>query len=162
MVSDVLSTISDDRSLFLFNSVALIPTSTDILISKSRLTRKQYYSRMSSLTNAGLISKRNGKYFLTSFGKVVYQAQMLIEKAKQNFWKLRAIDSIESSAHGLSAEERSKFIEKLIVDDELKEPLLGHYKTNIVEKSLNEPLITPHKFPDQKPQSQQHALGIGI
>jgi len=103
---------------------------------------------MSALTNAGLISRINGKYFLTSFGKVVYEAQLLIEKAKQNFWKLRAIDSVESSARGLSLEERSKIIETLIVDDDLKEILLDRNITNLVEK---QPLIVL----DLKTQSQQ-------
>jgi predicted transcriptional regulator len=58
---------------------------------------------MSGLVKAGLIIRRNGNYFLTSFGKVVYEAQMLIGKAKQSYWKLKAIDSIESSSHELTA-----------------------------------------------------------
>jgi len=108
---------------------------------------------MSALTNAGLISRSNGKYFLTSFGKVVYEAQLLIEKAKQNYWKLRAIDAVISSARGMSPEERSKIIETLIVEDDLKEILLGRKKTNLVEKR---PLMAP----DQKQQSRQPLIGI--
>jgi hypothetical protein len=99
---------------------------------------------MSDLTNAGLISRINGKYFLTSFGKVVYEAQILIGKAKQNFWKLRAIDSIISSARGMSSEERSKIIETLIVEDDLKEILLGRNQTNPVEKNINQQVTTPN------------------
>jgi hypothetical protein len=106
---------------------------------KLGLTRKQYYSRMSALTNAGLILRSNGQYSLTSFGKVVYEAQLLIEMAKQNYWKLRAIDSVEFSARGLSLEERSKIIETLIVEDDLKEILLGRNQTNPVEKSIHLP-----------------------
>jgi len=101
---------------------------------------------MSDLTNAGLITRSNGRYSLTSFGKVVYEAQLLIEKAKQNFWKLRAIDSVET--RGLSPEERSKIIETLIVENDLKKILLGRNKTDLVE---DHPLIAP----DQKPRSQQ-------
>jgi hypothetical protein len=122
-----------------------------LLISKLGLTRKQYYSRMSALINAGLISRSNGKYSLTSFGKVVYEAQLLIEKAKQNFWKLRAIDSVESSARGLSPEERSKIIETLIVEVDLKEILLGRSQTTLFEKQSS---MASKKFPDQKLQSQ--------
>src|SRR6266516_3828493 len=94
MVSETLTAISDDKSLVLFNTIALSSGNTDILISKLGLTRKQYYSRMYALTNAGLITRSNGKYSLTSFGKIVYEAQILIGKAKQNYWKLKAIDSI--------------------------------------------------------------------
>jgi predicted transcriptional regulator len=152
-VSDILTAISDDKSLLLFNTVALSSSNTDILITKLGLTRKQYYSRMSALTNAGLVSRSNGKYSLTSFGKVVNEAQLLIEKAKQYYWKLRAIDSIESFARGLSLEERSKIIETLIVEDDLKEILLGRKKTNLVEKR---PLMAP----DQKQQSRRPLIGI--
>jgi ribosomal protein S30 len=134
MVSDILTAISDVRSLVLFNTIALIPAGTDILIRKSGLTRRQYYSRLSSLTKAGLISKQNGKYFLTSFGKVVYDTQKLIGKAKDNLWRLRAIDSFQSSDRRMSTEELSKIIEKIIVEDDLKEILLGRKQTNLVEK----------------------------
>ncbi len=75
LASDILAPICDERSLILFNTIGLMPAGTGNLIRKSRLTRRQYYPRMSSLIKAGLISIWNGKYFLTSFGKVVYDAQ---------------------------------------------------------------------------------------
>jgi len=137
MVSDILRAISDDKSLLLFDTIALSSGNTDILIRKLGLTRKQYYSRMYALTNAGLITRSNGKYSLTSFGKIVYEAQILIGKAKQNYWKLKAIDSIESSGHELSSEERCKIINSLIVDNDLKEILLARNKN----ESQNEPLV---------------------
>ena len=137
MVSDILRAISDDKSLALFNTIALSSGNTDVLMSKLGFTRKQYYSRMYALTNAGLITRSNGKYSLTSFGKIVYEAQILIGKAKQNYWKLKAIDSIESSGHELSSEERCKIINSLIVDNDLKEILLARNKN----ESQNEPLV---------------------
>jgi predicted transcriptional regulator len=83
-VSGILSAISNDKSLVLFNTIALAGGDTSILISRLNLTRKQYYSRMSDLTNAGVIRRKNGNYFLTSLGKVVYDAQELIGKAVRN------------------------------------------------------------------------------
>lgn len=74
------------------------------------------------------------KHSLTSFGKVVYVTQVLIGKAKDNLWKLRAIDSFESSDRGMAAEEPIKIVEKLIVDDDLNKILLGRKQTNLVEK----------------------------
>ena len=146
MVADILTAISDDKSLIMFNAIALMPAGTDILIRKSGLTRRQYYPRMSLLNKAGLISKRKGKYFLTSFGKLVYDAQRLIVKAEDNFWKLRAIDSFESSARAMSTEELSKIIETLILEDDLKAILLGCNKTDLIEKQA---LVAPDKIPDQ-------------
>ena len=56
LATDVLKSISDKRSLELFRTVGLTKPDTDILISKTNLARKQYYSRMSSMMNAGLIT----------------------------------------------------------------------------------------------------------
>ena len=97
-VSDVLSAISDDKSLVLFNTIALASGDSSILISRLNLIRMQYYSRMFALINAGLVRRINGKYFVTSFGKVVYKAQELIGTAVQYSSKLKAIDSVESPA----------------------------------------------------------------
>jgi hypothetical protein len=41
----VLKTIADDKSLVLFNTIALSNGDIDIYISAPKLTRKQYYSR---------------------------------------------------------------------------------------------------------------------
>ena len=92
-VSDTLSAISDDRSMVLFNTITLASGDSSILISRLNLTHKQYYSRMSDLINAGLVRRMNGKYFVTSFGKVVYKAQELIGMAVRYSSKLKAIDS---------------------------------------------------------------------
>jgi predicted transcriptional regulator len=62
-VADVLKAISDKRSLELFRIVALTKPDTDILISKTKLSRKQYYSRMSRLMNAGLIKRKKWKTY---------------------------------------------------------------------------------------------------
>ena len=50
--ADVLTSISDDKSLAIFNTIALTGGDSSILISKINLTRKQYYSRLNSLTNS--------------------------------------------------------------------------------------------------------------
>jgi hypothetical protein len=76
----------------------------------SELTKKEYYSRISRLTNSGVVARKHGKYLLTSFGIVVYQAQKLIGKAVENRWKLVAIDSIGS----LSLYERNRIIDTLM------------------------------------------------
>ncbi|MFL6426171.1 MAG: hypothetical protein ACJ71R_21635 [Nitrososphaeraceae archaeon] len=64
LAAEVLKAISDNMSLELFRTVAHAKQDTDILISKTKLTRKQYYSRTSSLTKAGLIKRKNGKHTL--------------------------------------------------------------------------------------------------
>lgn len=49
------------------------------------------------MIKAELIKRQNGKYFLTSFGKIVYDFQAKVGHAVTNYWKLKAIDSFEIS-----------------------------------------------------------------
>jgi predicted transcriptional regulator len=93
----VLKAIADDKSLVLFNTIALSKGDTDICLSTLRLTRKQYYSRLSALLKAGLVKRERGKYSLTTFGIIVYNAQETMGKAVDQYWKLKAIDSIRAS-----------------------------------------------------------------
>jgi hypothetical protein len=130
--TDVLKVISDKESLELFRTVALGKQDTDNLIgkSKAKLTRKQYYSRMSKLMKAGLIQRKNGKHTLTAFGKIIYNiVQIKIENAVNNYWKLKAIDSLEASDH-LPLEERKKLIDNLLDNQEIKDILVSPDKSN--------------------------------
>ena len=96
-----------------------------MLISKIKLTRKQYYSRISRLVNAGLIKRKNGKYTLTAFGKVIYYAALtIIENATNSYWKLKVIDSLEMS-DDISPEEHKKIIDSFIDDREIKDALVS-------------------------------------
>lgn len=125
---DTLGALSDDKSVAIFNTIALtLSPDTDVAMTRLALSRKQYYSRMNRLTRAGLVMRENGKYFLTSLGKVVYRSHKLIGYAVENYWKLKAIDSIEASLPDgdLSAEER-RMIDALIERNDIKNILLNH------------------------------------
>ena len=121
-VDVVLAAISDKQSLDLFRYIAGTNGDSDSLRAKMNLTRKQYYSRLSRMIKVGLVKRKNGKHFLTAFGKVVYDAQTTIEKAVTNFWKLKAVDSLEMSDE-LPEEERLKLIDGLLDNNEIKEIL---------------------------------------
>jgi len=101
---------------------------TGAVMRKFGITRKQYYLKMNRLIDAGLVTKKRSIYFLTSFGKVVYQSNLLIGQAVENYWKLKAIDSLEStiSYNDLSAEERKKLIDTLIKSSSIKNILLEY------------------------------------
>ena len=117
-IADILSAIADDKSLVLFNTIAIAGGDTDILITRLDVTRKQYYSRISALMKTGLISRRDRQYMLTSLGKIVYDAQLMIGRATNTIWKLKAIDSIETE-HKLPADERNKIINTLIDNQDI-------------------------------------------
>ena len=116
----VLQATSDKRATNILKNIASSDSNSDILITQLKLTRKQYYSRMSSLIKAGLVKRQKGRYLLTAFGKVIYRAQVdletKIENALNNYWKLKAVDSLEMP----SREERDKVISILIDNDEIK------------------------------------------
>ena len=123
----IIDAISDKKASNIFKSIASSQLNSDILITQLKLTRKQYYSRTSCLLKAGLVRRQKGKkikrYLLTSFGKVIYSAQMnleaKIENALTNYWILKAIDSIESSS-----DDHNKIISELINDQEIKSALM--------------------------------------
>src|ERR671937_2022741 len=114
----VLRTIADDKSLELFKTIAKGTIDSESLKNKTKLTRKQYYSRLSRMTKAGLVRKKSGKYLLTTFGKIVYDSQATVENALNNYWKLKAIDSLETS-NDLPKEEQKKLIETLLDNQEI-------------------------------------------
>jgi hypothetical protein len=139
---DILRALSDDKSLALFNMVAFtLSGDTSIVMSRLGITRKQYYSRMNQLISVGLVMRESGRYFLTSLGKVVYESHILIGQAIEDYWKLKAIDSIESSLpHDYpSAEERKRIIDVLIERDDIKNILLNHDTILDVSDKVNGP-----------------------
>jgi predicted transcriptional regulator len=124
-VADVLRTIAEDKSLVLFNAIALSNSDSDILISTLHLTRKQYYARLSALLKAGLVKREMAKYYLTTLGMILYHAQELIGKALNQYWKLKAIDSINVTCNGeLPQDQLHRIIDTLITNQEIKDILL--------------------------------------
>ena len=118
-VGDILHSISDSKSLDLFCSIAEGNMESEALKETKGLTRKQYYTRTSQLLNTGLIKRTKGSFSLTCLGAVVYHAQLIIETGVNNYWKLKAIDSIISSG-GIEEHERTKLIETIIDDNRIE------------------------------------------
>jgi hypothetical protein len=59
---------------------------------------QQYYTRISKMTKADLIRRRNSRCFLTLLVKIVSEAHMTRGKALNYYWKLKALESIQTSA----------------------------------------------------------------
>jgi DNA-binding HxlR family transcriptional regulator len=126
-LAEVINLISDDKSLLIYKTIFLASgDSSEILRTQLKLTRKQYYSRISRLTKAGLVKRQKGRYFVTSFGKVIYEAQRLLESAVKNLWSLKAIDSLGVAIDdNVPKEERVKIINLMISNPQIKEILLS-------------------------------------
>jgi hypothetical protein len=124
-VADALRAISDQKSLSLFKTIASSSGSNSgILLSKMRITTKQYYRRLSDLTKAGLVKRENGRYTLTLFGAIMYETECLLEKAANENYVLKVIESIES-AQQIPREEFSKVVDALIKNSQIKQILLA-------------------------------------
>jgi hypothetical protein len=136
-ITSILKKISDDKALVLFNSIAV---STDnerlIPLREMNLTTKQYYSRISGLVDVGLIKRHKGRYSLTMLGHVVYDTQMTIGKTLAYYWKLKAIESIETSTpSGLPYEEKTQLIDALIDNHQIKDILMKSISNPSIESS---------------------------
>jgi len=124
-VVEILEATSDVKSLKLFNTIATKGGNSEDLSVQLKLSRKEYYSRMSRLMKTGMVKRKNGKHFLTAFGKIVYDAQVTVKKAVESYWKLKAIDSIDLSDE-ITVKERDKLIHTLLDDVEIREILSKH------------------------------------
>lgn len=103
---------------------------TSVPISKTSLTRRQYYRRLSVLAKMGLIVRKNNeKYSITLFGRLIYAQMVSIEKLVNHYWKIRAIDSIKlATTHEANSENQFiGLVNTLIKDHHVKRLLLSSY-----------------------------------
>jgi predicted transcriptional regulator len=121
--TDIMYAISDEVSLVIFKTIATTTntSNSDMFKKKFNLTAKQYYFRISRMTRAGLIKREKRKYFLTSLGKVVYEAVSTITIGLYYYWRLKAIDVLQFQE--LQVEQYSKIIDNLIENQKIKEIL---------------------------------------
>jgi hypothetical protein len=155
-IEDIFGALSDNKALVLFNTIAIAEDVDNggsnchqIQIRKLGLTTRQYYSRLSRLTETGLIRRLNGRYFLTLLGKMIYDIHLTTCKVLSYHWKLKAIESIQMSnpiGMKLPEEEFSKLVDTLIDDFKIK---------NMVTKAIYPQLITSEMYPRQQKEEQQ-------
>jgi predicted transcriptional regulator len=122
---DVLEAISDGKSLKIFKEIAKGTVESEILKEKVGITKKQYYMRTRQFLNAGLVSRVKGKFSLTNFGVIIYHAQLIMEAGVNNYWKLKAIDSIQDSGQ-IGEHERLKLVKTILNDDVIENILVRH------------------------------------
>ena len=121
----MLKVISDQISIDIVTSISNNVTNSDNIMEILDLTRKQYYSTCSRLSKIGLVSKQNGEMMLTSFGRLVYNAQLKIANAFSHSSELKMIDAIKLHS-GLSEDQQKIILDKLLGDSQLKRELQLH------------------------------------
>lgn len=122
-VSAIFRALSDDKSLTLFNTVALSPGNSNLLTRNLNLTKKQYYSKIEQLSKQGLVARKNGKYYLTTMGKIICELQNVVGIAVNDYWKLKAIDSLRLQDQ-LPEDQVAKLVDKLVENQGLRDIIL--------------------------------------
>ena len=112
----VLELLSDRISMNMFNAIAKDVTNSANLMQLLNLTRKQYYDRSTRLLNIGLIRRKNGEFYLTSFGQIVHHS---LASALNHSSELRAIDILRSDPR-MSEAQQKNLIDNFIDDPEIK------------------------------------------
>jgi hypothetical protein len=121
----ILKRTSDEKTIDLFNNIAISDVDGPAPLRKLNLSTKQYYGRISGLMDAGLIKRCKGRYSLTSLGKVVHESQMIISKALTYYWRFRTIEEIQMSYDAaLSNDELEQLIDALIDSHQIKDIIM--------------------------------------
>jgi predicted transcriptional regulator len=122
-VVNILKAIGDSKSLDIFQCIAKGTVEGEVLKQKEGLSKKQYYFRTRQLLEAGLVQRIKGSFSLTNLGTVIYHAQLIMEAGVNNYWKLKAIDSIQGSGQ-IGEEERIKLIKTILNDNQIESILV--------------------------------------
>jgi hypothetical protein len=113
-VLEILAAISDEKSLNLFNSIAAKGISIDDFSNQNKLSRKQYYLRISKFIETGLIKRKDGKYILIMFGKVIHEVQLILLELVRSHWQPEAVDSLSLMKENTRKECKPVFVDHLI------------------------------------------------
>jgi DNA-binding Lrp family transcriptional regulator len=122
--AQVLDAISDEISFNIFKIIKDNAKDTQSITDELNISAKQCYDRIAKLLDTGLVKRKAGYYNITSFGRLIFQAQAKVAKAIENLWKLKMVDVIRSS--DVSKDEYTKLVDELIDDDELKDTIVNH------------------------------------
>jgi DNA-binding transcriptional ArsR family regulator len=136
-VASIFKTISDPISVELFKNISETGSDSEDLMRRKKISRRQYYSRLSNFTRNGLVLRRDGKNHRTTFGRVVYHALMTIEKTFVNYYNLKAIDSIGLNSN-IPREEHNKIIDTLITDPDIKKILVSLKDKDVIDRLVVE------------------------
>jgi DNA-binding transcriptional ArsR family regulator len=86
-----------------------------------KLSKKQFYTKLKRLCNAGLVEKREDAYYrTTTLGSLVYNGHVkTLEEALTNFWQLKSIDILKSR-EDFPADRRESIIDAIVKGSNLK------------------------------------------
>ncbi len=93
-----------------------------VIANHANLSPSGFYKLTLSLREQNMIEKKNQKYFITFFGRAVYNAKILLQKAIDYYHKLKVIDFLEEQQQ-IPEPELNKIIDICIDDHQIKDIL---------------------------------------
>ena|SRR5215510_993582 len=125
---DIFGLLSDEKSLRMFRFIASGEGRIESMQAKLRLTRKQYYSRLSQMVDAGMVKRKMRRYELTAMGKILAEEVRVFGEVLEKFTELRVLEIINET--DIPMPEREKLWKSL-----LSSGLLERIKNGETQKS---------------------------
>ena len=95
----LFSVLSKSDALMLFIRVKQGLQSDSNSPKQTGLTRKQYYTRLRNLVDAGLIQRRGNIYTHTTLGSLIYENYLtIVLQGIKNFKQIQMIDTLKQSS----------------------------------------------------------------
>jgi hypothetical protein len=87
-------------------------------LSTLKLTRKKYYKALKQLKVANLVEKSKGLYSHTTFGKIVYQRNIIeLEQYRKYIEEMGAVDTIKSTLAPQLEDKFARIFERLVLQN---------------------------------------------
>ena len=121
---EILKMVTNENTLKILNQIIDYNNNNNdnykdgntLSLSKIGLTRKQFYTKLNELITRGIIKREKGKYYLTTFGKIVYdltfEYMRKLDSVIEDCWKFKALDLLDISDE-FTNEEKRKIMEQL-------------------------------------------------
>jgi len=114
---EILKMVTNENTLKILNQIIdnnnnnnNFKDGNTLSLSKIGLTRKQFYTRLNELITRGIIKREKGKYYLTTFGKIVYdltfEYMRKLDSVIEDCWKFKALDLLDISDEFTNDEKR--------------------------------------------------------
>lgn len=115
----IFTVLSDNTSVNLMKTAYAGRLTSSNYVGK--LSKKQFYTKLKRLCNAGLVEKREDAYYrTTTLGSLVYNGHVkTLEDALTNFWQLKAIDILKTR-EDFPADRKESIIDEIVKGSNLK------------------------------------------
>ena len=153
MREEILKMVMNENTLKILNQIIDNKNSNNdtdgniLSITKIGLTRKQFYTKLNELTTKGFVKKEKGKYYLTTFGKIIYDLtsdyRNKLESVIEDCWKFKALDVLEISDE-FTTDEKHKLLEHLF--NHTNQNKLKSKKENEIDPSYEKMIISYRPF----------------